>query len=71
MGTRSRYDRPGDQFDTPTLLELWRSGPYLHDGSAPTLRDVLTTRNPENRHGRTAQLTPEQINDLVAFLESL
>lgn len=71
VGTRSRYDRPGDQFDTPTLLELWRSGPYLHDGSAPTLRDVLTTRNPENRHGRTAHLTPEQLNDLVAFLESL
>ena len=71
VGTRSRFDKPEDRFDTPTLLELWRSGPYLHDGSAATLRDVITTRNGPNRHGRTAQLTPEQINDLVAFLESL
>jgi DNA-binding beta-propeller fold protein YncE len=71
VGTRSRFDQPTDRFDTPTLLELWRSGPYLHDGSAATLRDVLTTRNAAQRHGRTAHLTPEQIEDLVAFLESL
>lgn len=28
--------------DTPTLLGLWRSAPYLHDGSAARLADVFT-----------------------------
>jgi YVTN family beta-propeller protein len=28
-------------FDTPALRGLWDSAPYLHDGSAPTLDDVL------------------------------
>src|SRR5690606_21889100 len=28
--------------DTPTLVELWNTPPYLHDGSATTLLDVLT-----------------------------
>lgn len=29
--------------DTPTLLGLWETGPYLHDGSAETLEDVFST----------------------------
>lgn len=57
--------------DTPTLVELWRTAPYLHDGSAATLRDVLTTRNAADRHGKTSQLTPQQVDDLVAYLNSL
>src|SRR5690606_4783893 len=39
--------------DTPTLLGIWQTAPYLHDGSAPTLRDVLTTKNPNGEHGDT------------------
>ncbi len=27
--------------DTPTLLGVWESGPYFHDGSAKTLNDVF------------------------------
>ncbi|QTD52707.1 immunoglobulin domain-containing protein [Sulfidibacter corallicola] len=27
--------------ETPTLLSLWESAPYLHDGSAPTLESVF------------------------------
>jgi DNA-binding beta-propeller fold protein YncE len=55
-------------YDTPILHELWRTAPYLHDGSAPTLRDVLTTQNTNNQHGVTSQLNSGQIDDLVAFL---
>lgn len=33
------------EFDNPTLADLWRTAPYLHDGSAPTLKDVLTTKS--------------------------
>lgn len=71
VGTASATDLPGDEFDTPTLIELWRSGPYLHDGSAATMRDVLTTRNEKNRHGATQHLTPPQLDDLAAYLLSL
>lgn len=70
-GTRNGYDRPGESFDTPTLVEIWRTAPYLHDGSAATLRDVLTTRNPDDQHGQTSQLSPAQLDDLVAYLRSL
>jgi YVTN family beta-propeller protein len=71
VGTVGPFDRGQDLFDTPTLVELWRTAPYLHDGSAATIRDVLTTRNPQNGHGNTSQLTPAQVEDLVAYLLSL
>lgn len=58
-------------FDTPALRGLADSAPYLHDGSAATLRDVLTTRNPGGLHGHTAQLTPGDLEDLVEYLRSL
>ncbi len=71
VGTRALVDRPIDLFDTPTLLEVWRTGPYLHDGSAATLREVLQERNVGDLHGKTSHLTPAEISDLVAFLLSL
>lgn len=54
--------------DTPTLLGVWETPPYLHDGSAPTLRDVLTTNNPDGMHGYVSALPPEQVDQLVAYL---
>jgi len=71
VGTAGAFDHPGDAFDTPTLAECWRTAPYLHDGSAATLLDVLTQRNPQDRHGRTQQLTDAQRRDLAAYLLSL
>jgi len=71
VGTRGKFDQATDLFDTPTLIELWRTAPYLHDGSAVTVRDVLTTANPTNQHGDTLSLTPPQIEDLVDYLLSL
>jgi cytochrome c peroxidase len=61
----------GPAFDTPSLIGVYRSAPYLHDGRAESLRDVLTTHNPDDRHGRTSHLTPAQLDDLVEFLKSL
>jgi cytochrome c peroxidase len=71
VGTRGPLDRPTDRFDTPTLVELWRTAPYLHDGSAATLHEVLTTRNAGDQHGKTSQLTPQQLHDLTEYLLSL
>jgi cytochrome c peroxidase len=61
----------GPAYDTPTLLGIYRTAPYLHHGKAKTLEEVLTTFNPDDRHGRTSHLDDEEIADLVAFLESL
>jgi len=71
VGTRGQFDQEQDQFDTPTLVEVWRTAPYLHDGSAATLYDVLIPRNRENRHGQTSRLTKPQIDDLIEYLLSL
>ena len=59
------------KYDTPTLLGIYRSAPYLHDGSAKTLRDVLTARNAGDKHGKTSHLSDKQIDDLVEFLKAL
>jgi len=67
----SAADKPSDQFYTPTLVELWRTAPYLHQGSAATLGDVLITKNRNDRHGRTSHLTPPEIDELVEYLLSL
>ncbi|MFI5309438.1 MAG: hypothetical protein ACHQ53_18930, partial [Polyangiales bacterium] len=63
---------PADEvLDTPSLLSVAASPPYLSDGSARTLEAVLTEHNRSNRHGDTARLSRTERADLVAFLESL
>jgi YVTN family beta-propeller protein len=59
------------EFDTPSLRGIYRTAPYLHDGSALTLMDVLTSENAGDLHGQTSQLDASQKSDLVAFLESI
>lgn len=71
VGTFTRYD-VSPEFRTPSLIEAWRTSPYLHDGSAETVRDVITTRNPgDGRHGDVATLSKEEIDDLCAYVLSL
>jgi YVTN family beta-propeller protein len=64
-------EKIGPRYDSPTLLGVYRTAPYLHHGKAKTLRDVLTTCNAQDRHGKTSQLKPDAIDALVAFLQSL
>lgn len=64
----SRAGEPLRGLDTPTLQGIWETAPYLHDGSAPTLRDVLTTANPEDRHGFVSSLSSIEVDQLVAYL---
>ncbi|MDR2429604.1 MAG: hypothetical protein LBD14_01670 [Puniceicoccales bacterium] len=67
-GTDNDKERP---FDTPTLREIWRTAPYLYDGHAKTIRDVLTTHNPENKHGNTKDLTKEELEILELYINTL
>jgi YVTN family beta-propeller protein len=64
-------EKLGPKYDTPTLLGLYRTAPYLHHGKAQTLLDVLTTCNQDDRHGKTSHLSPSQLADLVEFLKAL
>lgn len=78
-----RFDDIGS-FKTPTLRNIAVTAPYMHDGSLKTLRDVVVHYNnggvtkegdPVNDFLsggiRPLKLTEQQIDDLVAFMESL
>jgi YVTN family beta-propeller protein len=64
-------NEPDGRYDTPSLLEAYRTAPYLHDGRALTIKDVLTVHNKERKHGSAEKLTDKEINDLVAYVLSL
>ena len=67
VGTKDILDIDG-MYYTPTLLEMWRTAPYLHDGSAATLREVLTTKNVGDKHGKTSHLTSKHLDQLEAYM---
>ncbi|MFN0053233.1 MAG: beta-propeller fold lactonase family protein [Planctomycetales bacterium] len=64
-------EKMGPAYDTPTLLGIYRTAPYLHHGLARTLEEVLTTYNSGDRHGKTSQLGQQEVADLAEFLRSL
>ena len=70
VGTRRRNEYK-DRFDTPTLGEVWRTAPYLHDGRYLTVKELLV----EGKHGlrriRDGELSEQDIDDLVEFVLSL
>ncbi|MBC8289500.1 MAG: c-type cytochrome, partial [Planctomycetes bacterium] len=64
-------EKMGPAYDTPTLLGIYRTGPWLHHGKATTLAEVFTKNNPNDRHGATSHLKENEISDLVEFLKAL
>ncbi|MCG8310056.1 MAG: c-type cytochrome [Cytophagales bacterium] len=61
----------GRKFDTPSLVEAWRTAPYLYDGKARNIKEVITIYNTSQRHGKTADLTEQELDDLVEYCLSL
>jgi cytochrome c peroxidase len=59
------------EFVTPILVEAWRTAPYMYDGRAVTMKEVVTTDNANNKHGNTKGLTPKEVDDLVSYVNSL
>ena len=59
------------EFDTPILIEVWRTAPYLYDGHANIMEKVLREYNRRDKHGSTLQLNDHEINDLIEFILSL
>ncbi len=59
------------EFVTPMLNEVWRTAPYLYDGRAATIMDVLTKNNSGDKHGKTSELSDDELQDLVKYILSL
>jgi len=68
LGSDSERDR---EFATPILIECWRTAPYMYDGRAVSMKEVVTTDNKNNKHGNTKDLTPQEVDDLVSYVNSL
>lgn len=80
MGRRRVTVRYNDDalFKIPTLRNIARTQPYMHDGSMNTLREVVQHYNSggsahfnKSPLVRPLDLSPEDIDDLVAFLQAL
>jgi len=76
----SGTDADRGAFKTPTLRDVARHAPYMHDGSMATLRDVVEyynrggNANPymdPKMPAHPLELTSTEVDYLVAMLESL
>ena len=69
----------GAGFNSPSLLGLSMSAPYLHDGSAQTLEDVMAKHKidvPDGNGGTTTvtiqnAVTAQQLSDLLNFVRTI
>lgn len=68
--SKGPYDRMAE-FDTPTLIESWRTAPYLHDGRYTTIEEVFKKGQHGSVEGDVESLTDEEIHDLSEFVRSL
>ena len=54
-------------WDTPTLIETWRTAPYLFDGRAATMEEVFEV----HRHGIEKKISKKEIEALSEYVKSL
>ncbi|MHC4533016.1 MAG: cell surface protein [Planctomycetota bacterium] len=69
VGTGDGLDKD-KKFDTPSLVEAWRTAPYLYDGRAATIEEVIAIYNLDDKHGQTSNLSVKEITDLANFVLS-
>jgi YVTN family beta-propeller protein len=69
VGTHKANDNAGLLKSAP-LTSIALTAPYLHDGSARTLEEIWTVYNPDDKHGRTNDLTKDELNDLIEYLRT-
>ncbi len=70
VGSRGQFSR-ADAFVTPTLVEVWRTAPYMHDGRWLSIEDLIKEGKHGEKGGDLSKLTEEQLDDLVEFVLSL
>lgn len=78
VGRKAISKLGGDQgsFKTPSLRDIARSGPYMHDGSMQTLKEVVDHYNKGGIPNEfldeeiyKLSLTPQEVDDLVTFMK--
>jgi YVTN family beta-propeller protein len=71
VASRGQYDRR-DDFDTSTLIECWRTAPYMHDGHYTSMKELFTVgKHGQKGGGDVEGLSEQEVNDLVEFVLSL
>jgi cytochrome c peroxidase len=75
---RDETDYYRGAFKTPTLRDVSKHPPYMHDGSHKTLREVVEfynrggEKNPQlDGKMKPLNLTEDEVDALVAFMEAL
>ncbi len=71
VGTAAAWDNPFEGFQTPSLVELWRTAPYMHNGHYRAVKEIFTEGKHGARYGNLSDLSSSDIDDLVEFLLSL
>lgn len=62
----------GGAFQVPSLINVAYHAPFIHTGCAKTLRDRFDAScGGGDLHGKTSHLDDGQLDDLVAYLETL
>ncbi len=63
IGTNDDVNWENREFDTPSLVEVWRTGPWNHDGSVNDIRDII-------RHDAPG-LSDDEVEDLFNYVMSI
>ena len=69
VGTLRRWDKSIEKLllDVPSLIEVWRTAPYLHDGRAMSVEEAFNSCHHEGVKG----LSEDEMLDLVEYVLSL
>lgn len=70
LGTGLGLDT-GVAFDTPTLIEVWRTSPYLHDGRVVSMEDLIRIHNPVRDWQSKGTMPDPDVEDLAEYVNSL
>lgn len=78
LGARTGLAQDEFAFKTPSLRNITQRAPYMHDGSMNNLRSVIAhyigggiPRASRSELMRPVALTPQELSDLEAFLQTL
>lgn len=66
IGSKGKYDKQRN-WDTPSLKEVWRTAPYLHNGEYSDLIDIFTIA----KHGINQEVDQSELENLVEYILSL
>ena len=69
IGSKADHDWDGN-FDTPHLINTFERAPYMHDGRCYSLEEIWTEFNPGDTHGRTNDMTKDQLNALIEYTKT-